>query len=575
MADQKDNLNKDTVYIDIDDEITSIIEKVRASDQKIVALVLPKRATVLQSIVNMKLLKRTADTAKKSLVLITSEAGLLPLAGTVGLYVARNLQSKPEIPALDSAAVDDIESVDEPEDEVEFDPDTAADKPVGDLAVSSSVPLVGKAAKTPDAIETLELDDDSEPDAPVVAAKPSKDPKVKKDKKLAVPNFETFRKKLLLGVPILIVLFVLLFVAATALPKAEIVISTDTSSVNSNLALTLDTNTKTLNVSKQTLPAQLQKVDKSGSQQVASTGKKNNGVKATGKVTLSLPDCSVSQVTVPAGTGITANGLTFITQADANLQSVQIGQTCKNSQFPDFSTASVNVSAQTGGAQYNIGASSFKVSGYPGVAASSSSAMVGGTDNIVQVVAQSDIDSATQKITASNSDSVKQQLVQQLKQAHLFPVEVTFTAGTPNTTASSKAGDEASTVSVSQTTAYTMFGVKEADLKKLVDEDIKDKIDPSKQSILDEGLGKAAFKVNSASATGAKVSMSTVAIAGPDLDVKNLKARLAGMKGGEVRDTLTADPGVSDVQVHLSPFWVTSVPKKADKVTITFQKTKE
>src|SRR4051812_2410680 len=121
MADQKD-----TIYIDIDDEITTIIEKVRGSSQKIVALVLPKRASVLQSIVNMKLLKRTADTAKKSLVLITTETGLLPLAGTVGLYVARNLQTKPEIPTVDGVD-SDFDDIDEPE-SVEFDPSTAANQ---------------------------------------------------------------------------------------------------------------------------------------------------------------------------------------------------------------------------------------------------------------------------------------------------------------------------------------------------------------------------------------------------------------------------------------------------------------
>lgn len=565
--------NKDTIYIDIDDEITAIIEKVRASEQKIVALVLPKRASVLQSIVNMKLLKRSAETAKKSLVLITTEAGLLPLAGTVGLYVARNLQTKPAIPFVDGDSADEVETLDEPEDDnVDFDPTAAASKSVGDLAVSSSVPLVGKSGKGSDAIETLELDDDdsSAAAAATPAAKTPKTKKPKKDKSLAVPNFDSFRKKLMLAVPIFVALIVILFICASALPKAEIVITTDTSTVNSNLAVTLDTAAKT--VAKQTIPATLQKLDKSGSQQVASTGKKNNGIKATGKVTLSLPDCSVSQVSVPAGTGVTANGFTFITQADANLQSVQIGPTCKNSQFPDFSTATVNVTAQAAGAQYNIGASSFKVSGYPGVAASSSSAMVGGTDNIVQVVAQSDIDNATQKITSQNSDAVKQQLKDQLKHAGLFPIDATFTPGTPNTTASSKAGDEASTVSVSQTTTYTMFGVKEADLKKLVDEDIKDKIDPSKQSILDEGLSKASFKVNSASATGAQIAISTVATAGPDLNADKLKTQLGGKKSGEVKDTLGNDPGVSAVEVHLSPFWVTSVPKKPAKVTITFVK---
>ena len=71
--------DKDTIYIDIDDEITTIIDKVRGSSGKLIALVLPKRAATLQSIVNMKLLKRAADDSKKKLVLITTESGLLPL----------------------------------------------------------------------------------------------------------------------------------------------------------------------------------------------------------------------------------------------------------------------------------------------------------------------------------------------------------------------------------------------------------------------------------------------------------------------------------------------------------------
>ena len=59
--------SKDTIYIDIDDEITAIIDKLRGSSAKVVAFVLPKRATTLQSIVNMKLLKRAADQEKEKL----------------------------------------------------------------------------------------------------------------------------------------------------------------------------------------------------------------------------------------------------------------------------------------------------------------------------------------------------------------------------------------------------------------------------------------------------------------------------------------------------------------------------
>src|SRR5579872_5821807 len=91
--------SKDTIYIDVDDEITTVIDKVKASGNKLVALVLPKRASVFQSIVNMKLLKRKSDEAGKKLVLVTTETSLMPLAGAVGLHVAKTLSSKPEIPA--------------------------------------------------------------------------------------------------------------------------------------------------------------------------------------------------------------------------------------------------------------------------------------------------------------------------------------------------------------------------------------------------------------------------------------------------------------------------------------------
>ena len=61
------------------------------------ALVLPKRATVFQILVD-EAAQAVADGSKKRVVLITSENGLLPLAGSVGSYVAKNPQSKPEVP---------------------------------------------------------------------------------------------------------------------------------------------------------------------------------------------------------------------------------------------------------------------------------------------------------------------------------------------------------------------------------------------------------------------------------------------------------------------------------------------
>lgn len=198
---------KDTIYIDVDDEITGIIDKVRSSDKKIVALVLPKRATVLQSVVNMKLLKRSAQRSKKNLVLITSEAGLLPLAGAVGIHVAKNLQSKPEIP--DGPPEDEIPEslVNEDELDTEDDKDKDLDKAktVGELAGVAAVASTSDLAKDAEDIEVPEAIDPD--DSPIAtkgskAEKSKKDKKDKKDKKAKgqkVPNFDRFKKWMILG----------------------------------------------------------------------------------------------------------------------------------------------------------------------------------------------------------------------------------------------------------------------------------------------------------------------------------------------------------------------------------------
>jgi hypothetical protein len=53
-------MNKDVIYIDVEDDITAIIGKVKGAKEKIVALVPPKRIGVLQSAVNLRLIARAA-----------------------------------------------------------------------------------------------------------------------------------------------------------------------------------------------------------------------------------------------------------------------------------------------------------------------------------------------------------------------------------------------------------------------------------------------------------------------------------------------------------------------------------
>ena len=567
--------NKDTIYIDIDDEITAIIDKVQNSGNKIVALVLPKRATVLQSIVNMKLLKRSAETAKKQVVLITSEAGLLPLAANVGLYVAKTLQSKPSLPTADDSAADDVaEEIDEPLTlDDDFDVKDNAYTPIGAL---SGEEIPAAPTEEPESIDMDEADTEALAEAPKTdKTKDKKKPVAADGKKLAVPNFLRFRKRFILIALALVVLIVGGYVCAKVLPKATVTIKADASTVVVDNTLTLSAQQKTVNSGDGILPASVQQVQKTSTQQAAASGQKNLGNNATGTVTIKNCTTNNQTVSLPAGTGLSSNGLTFITQKSISipLSGLQ-GNNCKS--YDGITSVAVDVKAVNAGTQYNLGPSSFTVSSSYGsqLSATSTDAFTGGTDNVVKVVSQADIDGAKQKLSSATTDSdvAKTQLQQQLTGAGYQAIVETFAASDPSITTSANANDQADTVTVTQVVTYKMFGVKTTDLETFIADTVNGKIDTNKQSILSNGLDKATYSlVGTPAADSAQIKFQSNAVAGPKLDLNGLKSQLAGQKSGDIQAQLKTLPGIEDVTVKFSPFWVTSVPKNASKVTINFQ----
>ncbi len=559
--------DKDTIYIDIDDEITGIIDKVKGSDGKLVALVLPKRASVFQSIVNMKLLKRAADDSKKHLVLITTEAGLLPLAGAAGVHVAKTLTSAPEIPSGPVLPAEAEETVSE--DLADSGEAVDPNQTVGELAGAGEAGVTSTMGK--DGVETLVLDDeDLAPEADGAGAKtfepPAKGKGKGKGKKLSVPDFERFRLLLIAGGLLLVLLIGIFIFLATALPKATISIKTDATNVDTNVGLALSTTATQLVPSSGVTPAKLASIPKVYTQQVPTTGQKNNGNKASGTVEMSAGACgSDIPSDVPAGTGLSSNGQTYITQASASFTPVVNKGKCTFQ-----STSSTTIIAQNGGTSYN-GANSFTVAGRPGVTATAASAISGGTDSIVQTVNQNDITNAKNKITANDTE-LRQTLQSQLQKDGYYAIAATYQAGTPNISPSANVGDVASNVTVTESITYTMFGAHKEDLHTLLKNDIKGQIDTNKQAVLDDGLDKATFNVDSISPTGAQVTMNTTATAGPDLDIAAIKQAAAGKKPGPVKDELGTNPDVTGVDVKLSPFWVSSIPKKTSRITVNIAK---
>lgn len=553
MAEQQ----KQTIYIDVDDEITSIVEKVRDAEHKIVALVLPKRMATLQSIVNMKLLKRTADEANKKIVLITSEASLLPLAGAVKLHVAKTLQSKPAIPPPpDVGKAKEIVAEDTGEDTDSDEVDKT--KSVGELAGGTAVAAAAKDDIDEDTIDVDSIDDEPAP----------KDKGKEKKNKLKVPNFDKFRTRLIIAAAGLILLIILMIVANKVLPKAKVVIKTNSVEINANLTITANTDQEELNEEDSLVPATKLETTASSTQQVTASGKKNVGEKASGDVTMSkvINGCSSAAQSVPSGSTITNGVVSFVTTEAANFSVTGFsGGNCT------WTSNSVSVTATSSGSKYNVSPSNFSVSGYSGYSASNSAAFSGGTDKTITVVSQADIDTAKQK-ASQDSDDAKNELIAKFKEQNLFGLAPTIKPSKQTVNSSAKVGEEATNVSVTVETEYSMLGVKQEDLEKLINNYAKDQIDIEKQKISDYGLDKATIVINSAkSATNQTMSIQTVATAGASIDTEALKKDMAGKKSGDVKQQVSELPSVEDVTVDYSPFWVTKAPGDPSKIIIEVQ----
>ncbi len=89
----KKKLLKKVIYIEIDDEITSIYDRLKNIKTPSIYLVVPKRALIFQSIVNLKILKEKISILDKKIYIITNDTTGTHLAQKCGLDVYSSFEN--------------------------------------------------------------------------------------------------------------------------------------------------------------------------------------------------------------------------------------------------------------------------------------------------------------------------------------------------------------------------------------------------------------------------------------------------------------------------------------------------
>ena len=584
-------MNKDVIYIEPEQDITDILSNVKAAKHKIIALVPPKKAGVLRSAVNFKLIAKTARQHEKTVVLITTDESLQRLASTVKMPVAKSLQSKPQIPNLEDIVDDDeakddvIEDDKKPieeekaEEAVEEEP---AEEPVLKAAPKKAAPVLAKKPAKEEVIEG-----EPEPEEKENTSKAAK--AVAKMKGAKIPNFAKYRKFIIAGMIVLILLIGFTVWATAIAPAVSIVVTVRTSSSNFAEKVSFVNHEDKANNKEGVFFLEEKTVTKKAEAEFDATGELDKGTKASGTITVSRPENDVITseadliFSIPANTIVKIGDKEFVVaeggSVNAKADSEFLKQ-CGGSFFAPKNclrktiySAPIKVVAKEVGDSYNIAATTSGIT--LGINTTkkysvSSSAMTGGTSKMVKIVSEEDVKAATSGLTAASAKEAREELKSEFGDEYILLGDMD--QSDPKDTVTPNVDEEVADgvkPKVVREVTFKMFAVKKEAVKTFISSKLKENASGDKtQTVYDTGVDKAFFEAFQNTTDESTAKLKSTTITGPKVTEEMVADKSLGKKVGEVKHLLQSINGVSSVSINPNFFWVTSVPSDHNKVQI-------
>ena len=592
-------MNKDVIYIEPEQDITDILANIKASKNKIVALVPPKKAGVLRSAVNFKLIAKTARQNEKTVVLITTDEALRRLANSVAMPTSKSLSSKPQLPD-DDDAVEFGDEIDEADDEAGEKEDEEAESAEDDaeeeapaeeepksskkIPVAAAVKVAKKApAKKPVEDDVIEGEPEPEPEE-------DKKPQTKTEKKVAkmkgakIPNFAKYRKYIIAGAIALVVIVAFSIWATAIAPAAKISVKVHTTSQNFTEKVTFVKDESKANPKEGILFLEEQTVTKKAEGEFTATGKVDKGTKATGTVAVKIPKFfkitgqDQLNLTIPKGAVFTISGKQYIINEGATIAIKGDQYTCSFDGCKtntELSTGNMAVTAKEIGDEYNIASATKDITSsvnIPKGYSVTSSAMAGGSSKVVTVVSKEDVEGVASELTMPSQEEIKAELKEQFGTDYIFlgSIKQSEAKITTSPALNEEVGDNITPKIVKEVT-YSMFAVKREPVEQYIKAVVSANLGDDTQEIYDAGMDKAFFEAFKNSDSDNSAKLKAIVKTGPRVTDEMVREKALGKKVGEVQSLLKSIKGVSKVKVDTSYFFVMSVPEDTNKVEINIE----
>jgi hypothetical protein len=579
-----------TLYIEIDDEITSVVEKLREAVQEEVTLVIPKGAVLLQSVVNLRLLKRISHKLNKKIAVVAADPTSRNLVSRAGIVLQHSVSD-----SFPEGAEKDLEEAPKPISS------TLNIEAEGEGATKEKKIAVKGYAQTDDDTEEIqdtketqrkkEIEQEIKKPNNITSRKPEKNlirtsiggakksetkdadraqkiqairsrRTVGVSKSLLPKNFARFAI-LFGGIAAIVVVVVLMM----TLPRATITIipKTEPTSDTINVGIISSGNPS---ADLNQVAGKYIEATKQDSKNFPATGQKDFGKNATGNVSFSNIYSSSTSELLPAGTKLqTSGGKIYLLDAPVTIPPATVSG---GTLIAGIATG--KASAEKTGEAYNAGTTGLTILGLSatkqGKITAASSGFTGGSTDVKTVVSADDIAKAKTATEAEAQDQAKADLklkveAGQILQDQAIALKINESKSLVSQDAQASGFDYSVTV-LARGITYDEKQVKESALTAL-----SNKLQGQK-TLLDSDTGNFAYSVKKFDADAKTLLIATTVQkkAVPNIDLSKAPQDLAGKTDSEIRGYFANIPEIDTIKVVFWPFWVKHAPGNASRTSI-------
>ncbi len=563
-------------YLDVDDEVTTAVARLRTAGEPHVALVLPAGSRVATSRINFRLLAREAAARERRLAIVSPETAVRAISIAAGVPAYATVLAYEEALA-DELAQQARERLGPPGG------GSAGSRSVaGEVAASASAVKAGEtgARQRPEASGSAPRAergrDGAAPDRPeprTVGAAAAGQTGARSAGALPVAGRvrEAPPRRRPWRVAVVALVAVLLAAggagAYLVLPSAQIVVTpVGVTEGPISLQVTADPNASAVDAANLVIPAQQVSVPLSVQGTFPATGQKVNLTPATGTVVFTSND-TIDPVTIPAGTTVgTSGGVEFLTSSTVITPRATVNGTTITP-----GRASTPVTAVAPGPAGNvpahaIGVAPTRLQAFQ-VSVDNPAATSGGTRTVTKVVSQQDYDAAVKQLTTR----IDAQLGSAATNPAAAPAGSTLIAATaargavaPAPAAAALVGTATSSFQLTATATATVLAVSQQALADLAAAYLQQHL-PAGWSLFTDSIRTT---VSNASVQGGHVTFTVTAQA-ERWHPLDAAALLAQVRGRSVADARAILQQYGEVSITTWPSFVTTIPTLDARVSLT------